>query len=91
MGLEHLERVKRKRRSGMQENSGHRGRKKKEVEGRWRRTTWPGEAASSKGSESWEIEQCSGKSARSRHAAYKYCNSVVCSVHRLIVVGDLLQ
>ncbi|KRY98034.1 hypothetical protein T11_11522 [Trichinella zimbabwensis] len=28
-----------------------------EVEGRWSRTTWPGEATSSKGSHSWGIEQ----------------------------------
>ena len=27
-----------------------------ELEERWRRTTWPGEAASSKGSHSWGIE-----------------------------------
>ena len=30
--------------------------KRKEVEGRWRRNTWPGEAVSSKRSDSWGIE-----------------------------------
>jgi hypothetical protein len=32
----------------------------REVEGRWSRTTQPGEAASSKGCPSWESEQSSG-------------------------------
>lgn len=33
-----------------------RGMEEEVVEGRWSRTTWPGEASSSKGSHSWGIE-----------------------------------
>lgn len=54
---------------------------KKEGEGQ-RKRRWkeagaelPGpEAASSKGSHCWGIEQCSGQSAQSRRAAYMNCN-----------------
>ena len=45
-----------------------------QVEGRWSRTTRPGEAASSKGPHSRGRELCSGKCAQSRGAAYKYYN-----------------
>lgn len=45
VGLEVLERERRGRRSGRKGNGGDRGR--------WRRITWPGEAANSKGSPSW--------------------------------------
>jgi hypothetical protein len=37
-----------------------------EMEGRWSRTTRPGEAARSKGSHSWGIEYYTVKSAQSR-------------------------
>ena len=47
VGLGVLEREEKKRRK--------RRMKKEEVEGRWSRTTWLGEAASSKGSHSWGI------------------------------------
>ena len=47
-----------------------------EGEGRWNRTSWPRKATSSKRCQSWGIEYCSGKSAQSRHAAYKYWDRV---------------
>jgi hypothetical protein len=40
------------------ERRGVRGRERKtgeEVEGKWSRSTWPGETSSYKGSHSWEI------------------------------------
>lgn len=50
----------------------------------WRRTTWPRDAASSKGSHIWGIMI---RSAQSRHRAYK-CNWVVCFLYGLIGVRN---
>ena len=57
VGLEVLEREEEKEEEG-ETRIQRRERKteEEEVEGRWSRTTWPGEATSSKGSHSWKIE-----------------------------------
>lgn len=49
VGLEVLE-------SGGREGERRIRMEEKEVEGRWRKTTWPREATSNKGSHSWGIE-----------------------------------
>jgi len=74
VGLEIIERGKRGRK---RDKGGNRGEG-----GRWRRgggrkreqnhVAW--RSHSNKGSHSWGIEQCSGESAQSRSAAYKYWN-----------------
>ena len=47
VGLEVLEREKRGRRRGDKEMRRQRKMEEEEVEGRWSRTTWPGEATNS--------------------------------------------
>jgi hypothetical protein len=57
---------------------GERGRRREKkmkedkVDGRWSKNTRPGEATSSKGSHSWGIQYCSGRSAQYSCADYKY-------------------
>ena len=70
VGLEVLERE----RGGGGEGDETEKTEEEKVEGRWSRTTRPGEAASSKGPHSRGRELCSGKCAQSRGAAYKYYN-----------------
>ena len=53
MSLEVLEREKRGRRETDKETE---ETEEEEVEGRWSRTMWPGEATRSKGSHNWGLE-----------------------------------
>jgi len=53
---------------------GEKGMTEEEVEGKWSRSTRSGETTSYKGSHSWGIEQCSGRSAQSRHTACIHIN-----------------
>lgn len=62
------------------------------MEGSQSKTTWAGEASSSKGSHSWGIiDECSGKSAQPK--GVQLINSVTEFVflHEHIGVGDLSQ
>lgn len=56
VGLGVLERGKRRRRKGDKEMEKREEDKEEEVEGRWSRSVWLGEAASSKGSCIWGTE-----------------------------------